>query len=256
MVIRRIREHVAAHNWFAVGIDLAIVVAGVFLGTQVNNWNERRIEEAQVRDYRDRLIRELDFNARQFRAQIGYYRQVKSHGLAAVRALDGEPVSPTRFLLDSYQLSQIDTSAPKSYIYEEMVNSGLVPRLGDEKLQDMASDYYLGVEAGDRTLREIFPYRSTIRQLMPFAMQDEIRARCGDQFVHYGERIVGVSLPSGCKIAFDPSDSARAAESIRSRPGLHEEMTRYVASIDEKLDALALSLNETERFMKALKAAD
>ena len=33
MVIRRIREHVGAHNWFAVGVDLAIVVAGVFLGT-------------------------------------------------------------------------------------------------------------------------------------------------------------------------------------------------------------------------------
>ena len=27
MVIRRIREHVAAQNWFAVMIDLAIVVA-------------------------------------------------------------------------------------------------------------------------------------------------------------------------------------------------------------------------------------
>ena len=32
MVFRRIREHVAAQNWFAVGIDLAIVFIGVFLG--------------------------------------------------------------------------------------------------------------------------------------------------------------------------------------------------------------------------------
>ena len=38
MVIRRIREHVAAH-WFAVGIDFLIVIAGVFLGTQANNWS-------------------------------------------------------------------------------------------------------------------------------------------------------------------------------------------------------------------------
>ena len=33
MVVRRIRDHVATHNWFAVAIDLAIVVVGVFLGT-------------------------------------------------------------------------------------------------------------------------------------------------------------------------------------------------------------------------------
>ena len=37
MVIRRIREHVAAQNWFAVGIDVVIVVVGVVVGTQVNN---------------------------------------------------------------------------------------------------------------------------------------------------------------------------------------------------------------------------
>ncbi len=31
MVIRRVREHVASHNWFAVAVDLAIVAIGVFL---------------------------------------------------------------------------------------------------------------------------------------------------------------------------------------------------------------------------------
>jgi len=42
MVIRRIRDHVADQNWFAVAVDLGIVVAGVFLGTQVSNWNASR----------------------------------------------------------------------------------------------------------------------------------------------------------------------------------------------------------------------
>lgn len=77
MVIRRIREHVAAQNWFAVAIDLAIVVVGVFLGTQANNWNAARIEAEQGRSYRARLIDELDFNARQYRVQIAYYRHVR-----------------------------------------------------------------------------------------------------------------------------------------------------------------------------------
>ena len=62
MVIRRIRAHVTAHNWFAVGIDLVIVVAGVFLGTQANNWNEARLEREQGRSYRERLIEDLRSN--------------------------------------------------------------------------------------------------------------------------------------------------------------------------------------------------
>ena len=44
MVLRRFREHVIDHNWFAVAVDLAIVVVGVFLGTQVSNWNAARID--------------------------------------------------------------------------------------------------------------------------------------------------------------------------------------------------------------------
>lgn len=253
MVIRRIREHVAAHNWFAVGIDLAIVVAGVFLGTQVNNWNERRVEEAQARDYRNRLIRELDFNARQYREQLRYYGQVKAHGLAAVAVMDGKADSPAQFLIDAYQLSQIDTGQPKSYIYDEMVSSGLIPRLGDETIQDIASDYYISAQATNRTVQEVFPYRSIIRQLMPFLIQEEIRDKCGDRSVYFGRRIVGVSLPTRCDARFDEVEVLESAARIRATPGMHQEMTRYIASVDEKLDALTLGLTETERFLAAMK---
>lgn len=42
MILRRLTEHVKAQNWFAVGLDFLIVVLGVFIGLQVNNWNESR----------------------------------------------------------------------------------------------------------------------------------------------------------------------------------------------------------------------
>ena len=44
MLLRRITQHVKAQNWFAVGVDLVIVVIGVFIGIQVSNWNEARLE--------------------------------------------------------------------------------------------------------------------------------------------------------------------------------------------------------------------
>ena len=129
MVIRRIREHVTTHNWFAVAVDVVIVLLGVFLGTQMSNWNEGRLEAKQGREYRQRLIRELDFNARQYAEQKHYYSQVLKHGLAAVAVLEGRSNPPARdFLIDAYQLSQIDTTSPKTYIYDEMVSAGLVSR--------------------------------------------------------------------------------------------------------------------------------
>ena len=46
MLFRRIKTHVKAENWFAVGIDFLIVVVGVFIGIQV--WNEALSNAAAI----------------------------------------------------------------------------------------------------------------------------------------------------------------------------------------------------------------
>ena len=256
MVIRRIREHVAAQNWFAVVIDLAIVVAGVLIATQASNWNESRLEAAKASSYRARLLDELDFNERQFRAQVAYYGEVRDHGLAALAMLDGrQGGTPRDFLIHAYQLSQIDANAAKTYIYDEVTSAGLVNLLGDEATQSTASDYYLTLATNDRTLKDVFPYRSTIRSVMPFAIQKAIRARCGDRNLFHRGRIVGIVLPHECTAEIPVAAASTAVGVIRATLGLREEMTRYVASIDEKLDVLTLDLDLTVRFRDRLLEA-
>jgi len=55
MLLRRITKHVTDQNWFAVFIDFLIVVVGVFIGIQVANWNEERIERSLEREYLEQL---------------------------------------------------------------------------------------------------------------------------------------------------------------------------------------------------------
>ena len=45
MAIRRIREHVAEFNWFAVAVDLAIVVIGVFVALVVDGFGSEDAED-------------------------------------------------------------------------------------------------------------------------------------------------------------------------------------------------------------------
>ncbi|MEZ5496921.1 MAG: hypothetical protein R3F25_08830 [Gammaproteobacteria bacterium] len=40
MLLRRITHHIKNQNWFAVLLDFVIVVAEVFIGIQIVNWNE------------------------------------------------------------------------------------------------------------------------------------------------------------------------------------------------------------------------
>lgn len=242
MVVRRIREHVAAHNWFAVTVDVGIVVLGVFLGTQVNNWNADRLDSKRANNFRARLIDELDFDARQYALQHAYYHQAKSYGLAALADLNGtKPLSDRDFLVAAYQLTQVDTTKAKTGVYEEMAAAELIDRLGDEETQLVASDFYLSVEVAQRSLESIFPYRTLLREVMPYDIQIQIRTECGDRDVYYKGRLVGIRIVVPCPLVIDPAKATSAARLIRSAPDLERQVTRYMASLDEKLNTLEIA---------------
>ncbi|MEM8601071.1 MAG: DUF6090 family protein [Bacteroidota bacterium] len=48
-ILGRLSQAVREQNWFAVALELGIVVLGVFIGLQVNNWNASRVDRAEER---------------------------------------------------------------------------------------------------------------------------------------------------------------------------------------------------------------
>jgi hypothetical protein len=59
MIPRRLIRHLKDQHWFAVWVDLFIVVLGVFIGIQVSNWNEARRDRQSEREYLERLRHEV-----------------------------------------------------------------------------------------------------------------------------------------------------------------------------------------------------
>jgi hypothetical protein len=55
MILRRISENVRSQNWFTVAVEFVIVVVGVFMGLQVQDWNEARKERVEERGLLNRL---------------------------------------------------------------------------------------------------------------------------------------------------------------------------------------------------------
>ncbi|WP_394727601.1 hypothetical protein [Altererythrobacter sp. GH1-8] len=55
MLLRRISQHLKEQNWFAVGIEIVIVLVGVFLGIQAANWNNEREQRQDERQILKRL---------------------------------------------------------------------------------------------------------------------------------------------------------------------------------------------------------
>ncbi|PCI33566.1 MAG: hypothetical protein COB54_04525 [Alphaproteobacteria bacterium] len=42
MILRKFTKHIVDQNWFAVGLDVIVVVVGIFLGMMMTEWNEKR----------------------------------------------------------------------------------------------------------------------------------------------------------------------------------------------------------------------
>ena len=45
MLLRRISTHFKNQDWFAVTLDFLVVVVGIFVGLQVDNWNQSRVND-------------------------------------------------------------------------------------------------------------------------------------------------------------------------------------------------------------------
>lgn len=59
MILRRISDAFRKQDWFTVGVETLIVVLGVFLGLQVNNWNGVRSDRARETVYLASLAEDL-----------------------------------------------------------------------------------------------------------------------------------------------------------------------------------------------------
>ena len=237
MVIRRIREHAGTHNWFAVAIDVLIVFIGVFLGIQANNWNEARLADEAARTDRARLIEDLRTNELDFDGRQSYYADVRHHALKALEGFSSPGADlGEAFLVDAYQASQIRARPVRRFTYDELVSAGGLAGIGDEKVRAQAAAYYLGMRTVDTELLNLPPYRERIRREMPYAVQDRIRTRCGEQ----GREVKGAvirSLPESCRTGLDPAMIARAVAQLRAAPEMDRDLTRYLTDIDQKLNA-------------------
>jgi len=75
MILRRITKHVKEQNWFAVGLDFLIVVIGVFIGLQVNTWNEARQDRVIAAQFELSLTADAEIILDDVRSKITFMEE-------------------------------------------------------------------------------------------------------------------------------------------------------------------------------------
>ncbi len=144
MLLRRVIEHVKAQNWTAVVLDFVIVVVGVFMGIQVSNWNQQRIDREREEELLVRLHGET-LELTQQRKEVAALPRRRKEVLKTVQLslLDSGP--PRLFNGEecmAIQFSHILRRPPDTLpTLEEMVSSGRIGLISDAAIRRQLTRY-------------------------------------------------------------------------------------------------------------------
>ena len=172
MLLRRVIAHLRKQEWTAISVDFLIVVVGVFVGLQVNNWNEARVEGVRSREYVSRIRAELVADMTELKRNRSLWQKVANEGYAAVSyaetgarsgATDWEILRSFLNASHSFPLSFSDTT------YSELRSAGELRLIADPDLRSGLADYYVLVAArrGGLGPYQLLPeYREMVRGRM------------------------------------------------------------------------------------------
>ena len=251
MIFRRVAANLRAQNWTAIAIEILIVIIGVFIGTQVSNWNEQRLERAATRRMLAQLGPELKSQGDFFDSAHRYFATARAYADQAFAGWRGDPrISDEQFVIAAYQASQITfiTINPDSWSLTfggEQLRSIDDPALRRNLELALTADYS-SVEYPAVATR----YREQVRHVIPTEIQDRIRAECGDRNVRGKEGAFVVELPPNCAAKLDPALVARTAAALRARRDLVGELDWHLAAVATFLgnaDILSTPIRELER---------
>lgn len=90
MLLQRFVKHVTDQNWFAVSLDVIIVISGIFIGMQLNDWNGKRIEKQQEQVFLSQLDRDIEHIISSIDNAKQSHIALMDQGKLALRYLRGE----------------------------------------------------------------------------------------------------------------------------------------------------------------------
>jgi hypothetical protein len=167
MILRRFMQHIREQNWFAVGLDVIVVIVGIFLGLQV----QQQYEEGQLEQYEKELLgnlkNEIETNIRLFELSLDYLVAVKDSGERAYAFLESDKPCQENcwsLLVDFFIASQSSPAPTVNAVAEEMRRLGL-PR--SKEIKKSIDEYYIFSEGATTAAQNLRPkYREFIRELM------------------------------------------------------------------------------------------
>ncbi|NNF57051.1 MAG: hypothetical protein HKN04_02315 [Rhodothermaceae bacterium] len=191
-ILGRLSKAVREQNWFAVALELGIVVLGVVIGFQVTAWGQARSDAAREQTYLRQLAADL-LATQQVVARVDSVQALPDRAtkqlLRAFYASEAPPVdSASKWLLQSYEF---DVARPVLGTAQALVSTGDLNLLRNDSLRSAITAYIdrnewavrhqesfqdLGFTS-TQALHRTFDFASTLIAIPPAVLDSSSRAK-------------------------------------------------------------------------------
>ncbi|MEM5518637.1 hypothetical protein WNY37_16890 [Henriciella sp. AS95] len=154
MILQRLATSIRKQDWFTVLIETLIVVLGVFIGLQVNNWNETRRERAFEAQIMERLNNEVPALIATRSAERGFTAHRKAALDTALVKLfaPGSDEELTDMECLAIALSHIYPRSPDDLtVLDELKSTGRIDIIRDANIRAALSGFVLARDEGRST---------------------------------------------------------------------------------------------------------
>ncbi|MDT0558254.1 DUF6090 family protein [Ichthyenterobacterium sp. W332] len=224
---------------YAIG-EILLVVIGILIALQVNNWNNSRLDQKLESDYSDRIIEDLKEEEAILNAVLSYNKQVLFHAKNAVKVFENSPNqnnNPLEVLIDMYQASQLQDPNSAMSTYQELIASGQINLIQNETFKTAIIRYYEADWTETEVMKIPNNYRTNLRGKMPDDVQSEIRANCDDIYIKIRESIE-VALPENCTISLETNYALQVVNQLKADSSLKKDLRFLIGNVEAKLKSI------------------
>lgn len=237
MIVKRVAERLRSQDWAAVAIEIAVVVVGILLALQVDQWASDRAERAREHAYLDRLADDLRAEQEGVRAAETFAR----NRLDAVALLQdvarGEPgkVDPKRIPWAIETASWRSFPKTNAYVVNELQASGQMGLLRSVELRNALADHYAQIAHFGRVAEDLSAQQRYDAAVAGLLTTDELAALEATGGAADGLRTDQARADEITK------RFAATGDAVRELPGMaqhHLFNLRVMAEMDARIDDL------------------
>ena len=144
MLLRRFLIHFESQNWAAIFVDFLIVVVGIFVGLQANQWNQERKERVLESQYVLSIKRDVQADIAGLDRTIELARERAQSGRLLITSMNENHIDgdPTEFVWAVYNSLFLNYPSYTRTTVDELSSTGNLRIIRDESLKSSLAEYY------------------------------------------------------------------------------------------------------------------